>query len=71
MNRTRWEDWYAEVDRAFRRTPGDLRRHLPHGAVDGCLPALRLAELHGDAIRGLVLVNPSVTADTKLFPLRP
>jgi carboxylesterase len=32
-------------------------------SMGGCL-ALRLAELHGTAIRGLVLVNPSVTADS-------
>ena len=39
-------------------------------SMGACL-ALRLAELHGDAVRGLVLVNPSVTADTKLFLLAP
>jgi carboxylesterase len=39
-------------------------------SMGGCL-ALRLAELRGDAVRGLVLVNPSITADTKLFLLAP
>ena len=39
-------------------------------SMGGCL-ALRLAELHGDAVSGLVLVNPSVTADTRLFLLAP
>ena len=39
-------------------------------SMGGCL-ALRLAELRGDAIRGLVLVNPSITADTKAFLLAP
>ena len=38
--------------------------------MGGCL-ALRLAETHGNAVRGLVLVNPSLTADTKLFLLAP
>jgi carboxylesterase len=71
MNRTRWEDWYAEVDRAFgelRATTDDI--FLMGLSMGACL-ALRLAELHGDAVRGLVLVNPSVTADTKLFLLAP
>jgi carboxylesterase len=68
---TRWEDWFAEVDRAF----DDLRQHSDEIFVmglslGGCL-ALRLAELHGPAISGLVLVNPSVTADTRLFVLAP
>jgi carboxylesterase len=39
-------------------------------SMGGCL-ALRLAELRGEAVRGLVLVNPSITADTKLFMLAP
>jgi len=39
-------------------------------SMGGCL-ALRLAELHGPAVSGLVLVNPSVTADTRLFMLAP
>jgi carboxylesterase len=30
---------------------------------------LRLAETHGSAVRGLVLVNPSLAPDTKLFLL--
>ena len=71
MNRTRWEDWYAEVDRAF----GELRASTDDiflmGLSMGACLALRLAELHGDAVSGLVLVNPSVTADTKLFLLAP
>jgi carboxylesterase len=71
MNRTRWEDWYAEVDRAF----GELRASADDiflmGLSMGACLALRLAELHSDAVRGLVLVNPSVTADSKLFLLAP
>jgi carboxylesterase len=71
MNRTRWEDWYAEVDRAF----GELRARTDDiflmGLSMGACLALRLAELHGEAVSGLVLVNPSVTADTKLFLLAP
>ena len=71
MAHTRWEDWYAEVDRAF----GELRAHADEIFVlglsmGGCL-ALRLAELRGSAISGLVIVNPSVTADTRLFMLAP
>ena len=34
--------------------------------MGACL-ALRLAELHGPAVRGLVLVNPSVTAENNLL----
>jgi carboxylesterase len=71
MARTRWEDWYAEIDRAF----DELRAHSDEifvmGLSMGACLALRLAELRGPAISGLVLVNPSVTADTRLFALTP
>ena len=71
MARTRWEDWYAEVDRAFDLLKASCDEIFVMGlSMGGCL-ALRLAELRGDAIRGLVLVNPSITADTRLFMLAP
>ncbi len=71
MAHTRWEDWYAEVDHAF----DELRAHADEIFVmglsmGGCL-ALRLAELRGPAISGVVIVNPSLTADTRLFLLAP
>ncbi len=71
MARTRWEDWYAEVDRAFDELRSSVDEIFVMGlSMGGCL-ALRLAEVRGDAVSGLVLVNPSVTADTKLFLLSP
>jgi carboxylesterase len=71
MARTRWEDWYAEVSRAFDELRGRSDQIFVMGlSMGGCL-ALRLAEIQGSAISGLVLVNPSVTADTKLFALAP
>jgi carboxylesterase len=71
MARTRWEDWYAEVDRAFDELRSGVDEIFVMGlSMGGCL-ALRLAEVRGDAVSGLVLVNPSVTADTKLILLAP
>jgi carboxylesterase len=71
MGRTRWEDWFAEADRAFEELRCWSEEIFVMGlSMGGCL-ALRLAELHGPAVSGLVLVNPSVTADTKLFALAP
>jgi carboxylesterase len=71
MARTRWEDWYAEVDRAFDLLQARTEEIFVMGLSMGACLALRLAELRGAAVRGLVLVNPSVTADTKLFVLAP
>lgn len=71
MNRTRWEDWYAEVDRAFGELQSATEEVFLMGLSMGACLALRLAELQGNGIGGLVLVNPSITADTKLFLLAP
>jgi carboxylesterase len=71
MARTRWEDWYAEVDRAFGLLQARTDEIFVMGLSMGASLALRLAELRGPAVQGLVLVNPSVTADTRLFALAP
>ena len=71
MARTRAEDWYAEVDRAFDELQAGCDEMFVMGlSMGGCL-ALRLAELRGDAVRGLVVVNPSIAPDTRLFMLAP
>jgi carboxylesterase len=71
MARTSGDDWYAEVDAAFGALAGRCEQTFVFGlSLGGCL-ALRLAENHGRAVRGLVLVNPSLAPDTKLFLLAP
>lgn len=67
MARTRWEDWFAEVNRAFDELQSRADEIFVMGlSMGGCL-ALRLAELHPNAIRGLVLVNPSLTSDSAML----
>ncbi len=71
MARTGSDDWYAEVDAAFGRLASRCEQTFVFGlSMGGCL-ALRLAEAHGSAVRGLVLVNPSLAPDTRLFLLAP
>lgn len=71
MNLTRWEDWYAEVDRAL----DELKRKVDHvfvmGLSMGGTLTLRLAEQHGAEITGLVLVNPSLLTENKVAKLAP
>ncbi|WP_149179419.1 carboxylesterase [Streptomyces sp. TRM49041] len=59
MQVTSWQDWYAEVDRELRA----LRRHCEKvfvfGLSMGGALTLRLAARHGDAVSGIVLVNPA------------
>jgi carboxylesterase len=69
-NRTRWEDWYAEIERAFAELQGHASEIFAMGiSMGGCL-ALRLAEQHGPEVAGLVLVNPSLT-DSRVILLTP
>jgi carboxylesterase len=71
LARTGGEDWYAAVDAAFGALARRCEQVYVFGlSMGGCL-ALRLAETHGRAVRGLVLVNPSLAPDTKLFLLAP
>ncbi len=70
MNRTRWEDWYAEVERAL----DELRSRCDHVAVAGLSMggalALRLAEQRTSDVDAIVLVNPAVNiVDRRLVAL--
>lgn len=72
LNRTPWTDWYGEVDAAFRELNGRCSQVFVCGLSMGGTLTLRLAQQHGDAVSGIVLVNPSVNTlrwDAKLAPL--
>jgi carboxylesterase len=71
-NLTAWTDWYGEVDAAFRELSERCAQVFVCGLSMGGTLTLRLAEQHGDAVSGIVLVNPSVATlrwDAKLAPL--
>jgi carboxylesterase len=68
---TRWEDWYAEVDRELRALTAACEQVFVAGLSMGGTLALRLAAQHGDAVSGLVLVNPSLRGDSPAVPLLP
>jgi carboxylesterase len=71
LARTGGDDWFAEVDTAFGKLASRCEQVFVFGlSMGGCL-ALRVAETRGDAVRGLVLVNPSLAPDTRLFLLAP
>ncbi|MFE7130700.1 alpha/beta hydrolase [Streptomyces sp. NPDC057638] len=59
MQITGWQDWYAEVDRALRELLTRCERVFVFGLSMGGALTLRLAAKHGDAVRGIVLVNPA------------
>ncbi|GAA1974327.1 alpha/beta hydrolase [Catenulispora subtropica] len=71
MQVTTWDDWYAEVDRAFHELKAAYDRVFVMGLSMGGTLTLRLAERHGAEIAGIVLVNPSVKPDKASIRLLP
>ncbi|HEX7188912.1 MAG TPA: alpha/beta fold hydrolase [Actinomycetes bacterium] len=59
-NLTHYEDWLAELERNLARLRETCDEVFVMGLSMGGTLAIRLAEVHGDAIAGLVLVNPSL-----------
>ncbi|MDN3295501.1 alpha/beta fold hydrolase [Streptomyces ficellus] len=59
MQVTRWQDWYAEVDRELRALRERCAQVFVFGLSMGGALTLRLAARHGDAVRGVALVNPA------------
>jgi carboxylesterase len=56
---TGWQDWYAEVDRELRLLCERRETVFVAGLSMGGALALRLAAKHGDAVRGVMVVNPA------------
>jgi carboxylesterase len=75
LGRTGWLDWYAEAERAYAELDARCEQIFVAGISMGACLALRIAETKGNAgagkIGGVVLVNPSLAPDTKLFLLAP
>lgn len=71
-NRVSWQDWYAELERAFDDVRSRCERVFIMGLSMGGTLALRLAQQRGDDVAGVVVVNPSLFTtrkDAKLLPL--
>lgn len=71
LNRTRWEDWYAEVERAFDDLENRCEQVFVLGLSMGGALGLKLAEDRGEDVAGLVLVNPSLLSQNRTLRLVP
>lgn len=71
LNRTTWHDWFAVADGAFRALRRECDEVFVVGMSMGGALALRLAQVHGADVRGIVLVNPFVATSDKRFLLLP
>lgn len=68
---TAWQDWYAEVDRELRALSARCAQVFVCGLSMGGALALRLAAQHGDALSGVVVVNPANKVHDAAAPLLP
>lgn len=71
LGRTGWQDWYGEAERAFGELSGSCEQVFVTGLSMGACLAFRLAQTQGAKVSGLVVVNPSLAPDTRLFLLAP
>lgn len=71
MNKTGWDDWYGEVDRALTELRSTCDQVVVAGlSMGGCL-ALRLAEQRPDDVDAIILVNPAVNLANKALVIIP
>jgi carboxylesterase len=62
LNRSRWQDWYAEAESALDQLVSRCEKVVVAGlSMGGCL-ALRLAEQRCRDVSGVILVNPAVAS---------
>lgn len=71
LNRTRWADWYGEVERAFEKLRADCDQVVVGGLSMGGSLALRLAADRGREVAGVLLVNPAVNIERRELVLLP
>jgi carboxylesterase len=71
-NRTGWPDWYRCIEDAFDELASRCPTVFAFGLSMGGTLVTRLAEVRGERVAGLVLVNPSYAterADARFAPL--
>lgn len=71
MRPTRWADWFTVVERALLGLAQRYSVVVVVGLSMGGALALRLAELHGQRLAGLVLINPAVASSDRRLRFLP
>ncbi|GAA2757127.1 alpha/beta fold hydrolase [Actinopolymorpha rutila] len=71
LDRTGWPDWFAALERDFLRLREECEVVVVGGqSMGGCL-ALRLAQVYGEDVDGIVLVNPALRSRDPRLPALP
>ena len=71
LNNSTWEDWYDSAETSFLELTAKHERVFVAGFSAGGALALRLAQIRGSEMEGLILLNPSIYDERKIFHLLP
>ena len=71
LNQTNWSDWYSSAEDAYVELSQKCDRVFVAGFSVGGALALKLAQIRGNEIEGLLLLNPSIFDDRKFFKVLP
>jgi carboxylesterase len=71
LNKTTWQDWYDEVERAFDKLDAETDAVVVGGLSMGGALVLRLAADRPSRVAGVVVVNPAVATERKDVMLLP
>ena len=71
MNKTTWENWYACIEDEFIKLRSECDRVFVAGFSMGGALALKLAQIRGSEMDGLILLNASIYDERKIFHLLP
>ena len=71
LNHSNWEEWYEDLSRAFTELKKQCTKVFIAGFSVGGALALRLAEIHGNEIEGVIALNASIFDDRKRMKFIP
>ena len=71
MNESNWQDWYKKVEQAFIELQNTCTRIFIAGFSMGGALALKLAQIRGSEIEGLILLNASIHDRRFILKLTP
>jgi carboxylesterase len=60
LNQTTWQDWFAEVEKSYLDLQGKCDRVFIAGFSMGAALALRLCQIRGAEVEGLIILNPAI-----------
>jgi carboxylesterase len=71
LNETTWHDWYASVESAYLALKKECDRIFLAGFSAGGALALKLAQIRGSELEGVILLNASIFDERKRYLLLP